>query len=93
MVVTLGNRLIKECNHSEEDALKKVIHFDIQKTDELIKGKWETDSLSSYFTTNHEAINQKVLRGLIGKQRVNLIAPMSSVFNCRKSPRLKFNER
>lgn len=73
MVDTLRNRLIKEWNHSEEDALKRVIHFDIQKTDELINGKWETDSLSSYSATNHGVIKQKGLRGLIGKQRVNLI--------------------
>ena len=73
MITTLRNRLVEKWNHSEEDALKRVIHFDIQKTDELIKGKWGNETLNSYSSTNHEVIKQKGLRGLIGKQKVNLI--------------------
>jgi DNA (cytosine-5)-methyltransferase 1 len=73
MITTLRNRLVEKWNHSEADALKRVIHFDIQKTDELIKGKWENETLNSYSLTNHELIKQKGLRGLIGKQKVNLI--------------------
>jgi DNA (cytosine-5)-methyltransferase 1 len=73
MITTLRKRLVKKWNHSEEDALKRVIHFDIQKTDELIKGKWTNETLNSYSSTNHELIKQKGLRGLIGKQKVNLI--------------------
>ena len=33
MVNTLRNRLQKKWNHSEDDALKRVVHFDIQKTE------------------------------------------------------------
>lgn len=73
MITTLRNRLVEKWNHSDEDALKRVIHFDIQKTDELIKGKWGNETLNSYSSTNHEVIKQKGLRGLIGKQKVNLI--------------------
>jgi len=73
MISTLRNRLVEKWNHSEEEALKRVIHFDIQKTEELIKGKWENETLNSYSSTNHEVITQKGLRGLIGKQKVNLI--------------------
>jgi DNA (cytosine-5)-methyltransferase 1 len=73
MITTLRNRLVEKWNHSEEDALKRVIHFDIQKTDELIMGKWGNETLNSYSSTNHEVIKQKGLRGLIGKQKVNLI--------------------
>jgi DNA (cytosine-5)-methyltransferase 1 len=73
MITTLRNRLVEKWNHSEEDALKRVIHFDIQKTEELIKGKWENETINSYSSTNHEVIKQKGLRGLIGKQKVNLI--------------------
>jgi DNA (cytosine-5)-methyltransferase 1 len=73
MVTTLRNRLVKKWNHSEEDALKRVIHFDIQKTDELLNGNWENETLDSYSLTNHEVIKQKGLKGLIGKQKVNLI--------------------
>jgi DNA (cytosine-5)-methyltransferase 1 len=73
MITTLRNRLVEKWNHSEEDALKRVIHFDIQKTDELIKGKWENETSVKYSATNHEVIEKKGLRGLIGKQKVNLI--------------------
>jgi DNA (cytosine-5)-methyltransferase 1 len=73
MITTLRKRLVEKWDHSEEDVLKRVIHFDIQKTDELIKGKWENETLNSYSSTNHEVIKQKGLRGLIGKQKVNLI--------------------
>ena len=31
MITTLRNRLVEKWNHTEEDALKRVIHFDIQK--------------------------------------------------------------
>ena len=39
MVQTLRNRLVQKWNETEEEARKKVILFDIQKTDELINGK------------------------------------------------------
>jgi DNA (cytosine-5)-methyltransferase 1 len=73
MITTLRNRLVEKWNHSEEDALKKVIHFDIQKTDELINGKWEIETSRKYASTNHEEIESKGLRGLICKKKVNLI--------------------
>jgi DNA (cytosine-5)-methyltransferase 1 len=73
MITTLRNRLVEKWNHSEEDALKRVIHFDIQKTDELINGKWDNETSEKYSATNHENIEKKGLRGLIGKQNVNLI--------------------
>jgi DNA (cytosine-5)-methyltransferase 1 len=73
MISSLRNRLVEKWNYLEEDALKKVIHFDIQKTDELIKGKWGSETSNLFSSTNHEVIKQKGLRGLIGKQKVNLI--------------------
>lgn len=73
MVTTLRNRLIQKWNHSEEDALKRVIHFDIQKTDELINGRWNNESIQNYSSSNHQDIVESGLRGLIGKQKVNLI--------------------
>ena len=73
MITTLRNRLVEKWNHSEEDALKRVIHFDIQKTDELINGNWENETAVKYSKTNHELIEKRGLRGLIGKQKVNLI--------------------
>ena len=38
MVNTLRQRLVDKWNHSEEDAKRRVIKFDVQKTDELIYG-------------------------------------------------------
>lgn len=73
MIETLRKRLIQKWNHSEDDALKKVIHFDIQKTYELINGKWDNETSEKYSETNHKQIEKNGLRGLIGKQKVNLI--------------------
>lgn len=73
MIATLRNRLIEKWNHSEEESFKRVVHFDIQKTDELINGNWDNQTLNNYSTTNHKTIKEKGLRGLVGKQKVNLI--------------------
>ena len=44
MVDTLRNNLIKRWKYKEEEAKKRVVLFDIQKTDELIKGNWKKDT-------------------------------------------------
>ncbi len=48
MVSTLRNRLSTKWKHTEEDSLKRVIHFDIQKTNELIKGNWSLETMSKF---------------------------------------------
>jgi len=73
MVNTLRNRLHVKWNHSVEDSMKRVIHFDIQKTEELISGNWSTESLRKYSFTNHDSILSNGLKGIIGKQKVDLI--------------------
>jgi DNA (cytosine-5)-methyltransferase 1 len=73
MVKTLRNRLEKKWNHTTEDALKSVIHFDIQKTDELINGDWAENSIKEFGSTNHHLITKVGLKGLIGKQKVDVI--------------------
>jgi DNA (cytosine-5)-methyltransferase 1 len=73
MVSTLRNRLIEKWNHSEEEALKRVIHFDIQKTEELIEGNWSNESIKKFSVTNHSSIIKSGLKGLIGEQKVDLI--------------------
>ena len=73
MVSTLRNRLTQKWGHSETDSLKRVIHFDIQKTDELINGNWSDESRKLYYSSNHDDIINNGLSGLIGKQKVNLI--------------------
>lgn len=73
MVNTLRNRLVKKWNHTDEDAMQRVVHFDIQKTEELLHGNWSEDSNAEYGKTNHNTIAENGLRGLIGGQKVNLI--------------------
>jgi DNA (cytosine-5)-methyltransferase 1 len=73
MVTTLRNRLATKWDHSHQDALKRVIHFDIQQTKELINGSWGKLEIQKYASTNHELIVKKGLKGLIDKQKVDLI--------------------
>jgi DNA (cytosine-5)-methyltransferase 1 len=73
MVKTLRNRLKTKWEHTEEDAEKSVVHFDIQKTEELINGNWIEDTKLKYAKTNHEFVVEKGLKGLVGEQKVNLI--------------------
>jgi DNA (cytosine-5)-methyltransferase 1 len=73
MVNTLRKRLVSKWDHSEEDAQKRVIHFDIQKTNELINGNWEKETRNLYTSTNHNEVINKGIRGLVGKNKVNLI--------------------
>lgn len=73
MVNTLRNRLVKKWGYSTEDAKKAVIHFDIQKTDELLKGSWTKDTLSVYGKTNASIIAKKGIDGLANGKKVDLI--------------------
>ena len=73
MVKTLRNRLKTKWQHLEEDVEKRVVHFDIQKTEELINGKWTEDTKLKYAKNNHEFVIKKGLKGLVGDQKVNLI--------------------
>ena len=73
MVNTLRNRLVTKWKHSYEDAEKSVIHFDIQKTEELIKGNWSEESKKAYLNTNHIDIIEKGIDGLINNKSVDII--------------------
>ncbi|MDA8894962.1 DNA cytosine methyltransferase [Flavobacteriales bacterium] len=73
MVRTLRHRLTDRWKHSNEDSLKRVIHFDIQKTKELINGNWGKGTLKNYGATNHKQIINGGLRSLVGNKKVDLI--------------------
>jgi DNA (cytosine-5)-methyltransferase 1 len=73
MVDTLRNRLHQKWNHTLDEAKKSVIHFDIQKTDELINGNWSKDSINKYAKTNHEDIIKNGIKGIVGNKKVDLI--------------------
>lgn len=73
MVRTLRSRLEKKWKHSNDDAFKHVLHFDIQKTDELINGNWSEETCKAFGSTNHKAFINKGLKGLVGKRKVDLV--------------------
>lgn len=73
MVNTLRQRLIDKWQHSEEEAKKRVIKFDVQKTEELIGGNWSEESRKLYEKENHPDIVKKGIEGLIGERTVDLI--------------------
>ncbi len=50
MVATLRNALIKRFKISEKETKKRVITFDIQKTDELINSSWSGETLKIYMS-------------------------------------------
>jgi len=72
MVDTLRYRLNKRWNHSEEEAKKRVIHFDIQKTEELIHGNWSDETKSIYASNNHIDIVENGINGIL-KGKVDVI--------------------
>lgn len=67
MINTLRQRLVDKWGHSVEDAQKRVIKFDVQKTDELINGNWSEETKAIYEKENHPEIVKKGLKGLVGK--------------------------
>lgn len=73
MVNTLRNRLHEKWGHSVEKANRSVVHFDIQKTAELINGNWSEESKKQYEKTNHPKNITRGLKGIIGKKTVDLI--------------------
>lgn len=72
MVETLRSRLTTQWKETEEEARKRVILFDIQKTDELLDGNWSAESIRKYAKENSEEAREG-LRHIIGGQTVDLI--------------------
>lgn len=73
MINTLRQRLVEKWNHSEDDAKKRVVMFDVQKTEELIHGNWSEDTKKQYEKYNHKDVVEKGLAGLVGGQKVDFI--------------------
>jgi len=73
MVHTLRNRLEQKWEHTSEDAEKRVVHFDIQKTEELINGSWSDATIQQYGSTNHPVLASKGIKGILRKEKVDLI--------------------
>lgn len=73
MVNTLRNRLIQNWHHTEDEATRRVIQFDIQKTEELLNGNWSESSRRLYALNNHPAAIDSGLNGVVGDNHVHLI--------------------
>jgi len=72
MVETLRHRLKSNYNHTSEDALRRVIHFDLQRTDSLLNG-FQKNDCKRYEETNHSDIVKKGLSGLLAGEKVDII--------------------
>ena len=73
MVKTLRHRLVSKWGETEEEAKRKVILFDIQKTDELIDGLWSDAANAKYGLQNSDDVKTIGLKGIVGKKHVDLI--------------------
>lgn len=73
MVDTLRNRLVQHWNHTEEEARRRVVLFDIQKTNELIYGNWSGESIAQYGNYNHADVVMGGLRHLVDDHHVHMI--------------------
>ena len=73
MVDTLRNNLVKRWNYDAEEAKKSVVLFDIQKTDELLHGKWTDESKKEFAKYNSDIVSEKGLDGVINGETVDLI--------------------
>lgn len=73
MVETLRYRLVNTWSHSAKQAIENVIHFDIQKTDELIYGNWSDETKSLYGKNNSQKVQDEGLNGIIQNRTVDLV--------------------
>ncbi len=73
MVNTLRHRLEKTWGYDTEKAKKDVVHFDIQRIEELLNGGWSEESVEKYGATNDPFVVKHGLKGLIGGRKVDVI--------------------
>lgn len=73
MVNTLRHRLVKRWGHTPTEATKRVVHFDVQKTSELLQGNWSDESKKLYSSDNYSDLPLHGLDSIIGKDSVDLI--------------------
>lgn len=73
MVDTLRARLNDKWAHSKKESLERVIHFDIQKTHELLHGNWSSETKQQYGDTNSGLIQDIGLVGLLRDTPIDII--------------------
>lgn len=73
MVDTLRHRLVTRWDYSKDQAIDTVIHFDIQKTEELIHGNWTNETNDIYGRTNSDLVKELGLKGIIQDRSVDVV--------------------
>lgn len=73
MVETLRYNLVKRWGYKPEQAKKRVIKFDIQKTEELINGNWTQETIKDYGKDNDESVIKKGINGLLKGKSIDVI--------------------
>ena len=73
MINTLRHRLNTKWKHTPEEAEKRVVCFDVQKTDELIHGNWSDETKALYENKNSRFVVENGLKGLVENKQVDLI--------------------
>jgi DNA (cytosine-5)-methyltransferase 1 len=73
MIETLRANLVSRWGFTEEKALIKTIHFDIQKVDQLLKGISKTSEHSVYYKTNSLEFINNGLDGIVDGIKVDII--------------------
>ena len=73
MVDTLRNNLEKRWGYTSQRARESVVHFDVQKIEELIHGNWSDESKNLFAASNSEVIVNNGLDGIIGDSKVDVI--------------------
>lgn len=73
MVNTLRNNLEKRWGYSKEVANERVIHFDVQKVNELINGAWSQDSIFNFGINNSKKVIKSGIVGLLNGKKVDLV--------------------
>lgn len=73
MVDTLRSRLSEKWGHSDEAARNRVIHFDIQYTDELVSGSWSAELVRQYGETNASLLSEQGMDAIVDGRQVDVI--------------------
>jgi DNA (cytosine-5)-methyltransferase 1 len=73
MVRTLRANLHERWKHNKTESKRRVVHFDIQETDALLKGCSENENLKERFPDNHDDFLKLGLDGLVGERSVDMI--------------------
>jgi DNA (cytosine-5)-methyltransferase 1 len=73
MAETLRERLKMKWRHSSAEAVRRVVHFDMQETSCLLKGSWTKELLKKYGETNSPDFINGGLDDMVEEEQVDVI--------------------